>query len=201
MMNMNRFIQFLLVPGFAALALAACGSDSSTQMAAGPVAGQQPQSKLVFNVERLERASAFQSPGGPSHIEGELSIPLDQKVLEWAENRMDARGGIGIGRFVVVDASLVETAVEDPAATPLSPRAPQTIRFDASIVVSFEILDGSGARKAFAEARTAASRTLYPYASDAARKQALNGLVDAVMRKFDVEVEKVLRAHVASYFM
>lgn len=181
------------------LALAACASTTPSQQPAGMAVAQQP--KLAFNVSSVEIASTFRAPGQAPHVEGLLAVPLEQRVADWAKTRLTARGGADIARFTITDASVVRTELGENVGVPGLMRAPQTIRYDAAIAVSFEVLDRFGVRKAYANGRVSLSRTMAAFESDAARDVLLRNLSDAVMEEFDAEMDKVLRANVSGYMM
>lgn len=197
MMGMNTCIRNLLVPGLAALALAACGSNMSTLETAGTAVDQQP--KLEFDVSGILVDSTFLTSGRQPHVEEELMVPLDRKVADWAKARLAAGGDAGVVKFNIHDASIVETALDRDAGIPGIPRAPQVIRFDSSIAASFEVLDAAGKRQAFGETRVTLSRTMAAHESNASRQQVLQKLSDAALRKFDTEMEKTVRSHARAY--
>jgi len=193
------FIRNLFVPGLAALALAACGSDMSTLETAGASADQKP--KLELNVARLQIATGYEAPEGATHVEDELAVPLHQRVLTWADARLAPRGREGVARITVTDASIVETRLTEDAGISAPMRAPQTIRFTATLAATFEAVDEGGKRTGYTQARAELSRTMSAHESAAARRQVLDMLADAVLEKFDQEMETSLRAYAGPYVM
>ncbi len=196
---MNPLIRGLLASGLAVLALAACASSMPSQQPAGMAAAEQP--KLAFTVSGIELASTFQAPAEPNHVEGLLPVSLENRVADWAKTHMSAAGGADVARFTITDASLVKTELDENVGAPGLLRAPQTIRYDASIAVSFEIVNKFGLQKGYTNATVSLARTMASYESDAARDVLLQDLTEAIMKEFGAEMEKALRANVGGYIM
>lgn len=196
---MIRFVRGLLVSGLAALALAACSSDMSSQQSAAMAGAEQP--KLSFTVSAIDIASNFHADDQPPHVEALLPVSLEQRVAEWGRTHLAARGGSLSARFVVTDASLVRTNLGEDVGAPGLMRAAQTIRYDATVAATFEVLDRYGERKAYATGKVSLGRTMAAFESDAARDVLLRDLAEAVMKKFDAEMERVLKANVARYMI
>ncbi len=196
---MNALIRGLLVPGLAALALAACASEMSSQQPAGMAGAEQP--KLAFAVSGVEIASTFKASDQPPHVEALLPVPLEQRAADWARSHLTARGGGEIARFTITDASLVREDLGENVGVPGLLRAEQTIRYDATISATFEVLDRIGARKAYAVGSISMGRTMAAFESNAARDILLRDLADALMKEFDAEMLKVLETNVAGYIL
>lgn len=194
---MHSFIRNLLVTGLAALALAACGSSTMTEQSGGMTAPMQP--KLAFNVATIQVVSMVSAANQTASNAVQPAVPLVERVADWARTHLSAVGATGAGSFTITDASIVRTDLgSDVGGTGLM-RAPQTIRYDATVAASFEILDSAGARQGYANTEVSLSRTMAPYESDAARDILLRDLSDAVMAEFDTEMQKVLRANVGAF--
>ena len=95
----------------------------------------------------------------------------------------------------------MKTELDENVGAPGLLRAPQTIRYDASIAVSFEIVNKFGLRKGYTNAAASLSRTMASYESDAARDVLLHDLSKAVIDEFGAEMERALRANVGGYIM
>ncbi len=95
----------------------------------------------------------------------------------------------------------MKTELDENVGAPGLLRAPQTIRYDASIAVSFEIVNKFGLQKGYTNATVSLARTMASYESDAARDVLLQDLTEAIMKEFGAEMEKALRANVGGYIM
>ena len=196
---MITFIRGLLVSGLAALALAACSSDMSSQQPTAMAGTEQP--KLAFSVADIRIGSTFRAETTAPHVEALLPVTLEDRLADWARSNLDARGGSARGLFVITDASLVRTELDKDVGVPGLTRYPQTIRFDASIAATFEVLDEFGAQKAYTISKVTMGRTMTSFESDAARDILLRDLADAILKQFDAEMEKGIRANVSRFLL
>ena len=191
---MQSIIRRTFLVGLATLALAACGTTPPMERA---VATLPPP--LALDVAKIEIVSSFQGSRQPPHVEALFPVPPEQAMRNWARTRLAAVGSSGVARFTVVDASVVKVGLDRDVGLPGIPRAPQTVRYDATVAATLDILDERGGRQGQASARVQFSRTIWPDASPAAHRDLWDGMTAPLLKAFDAEMATNMRTYIGAY--
>ena len=192
-------IRHCLLLFFAAGLLAACETPMPVQTY--PDITFDHLSVLGINVAEMEVVSTYQSPMASPNVEYRFPVPPETALRRWATDRLKAKGAKGSARFTILRAEVIETPLEIEEGLAGTFKTEQSERYDAKVEATLEILDAKGFRKAFATAHVFRSRTVGENASISAREQAWFSLTEALMRDFDAEMEKNIRAYVGGYLM
>lgn len=192
---MLKMIRQVLTVGFATLALAACGTTTAPMEK--QVAVMAPP--IALDVARIEIVSNVQASKTPPHVEGLIPTPPDRAIRDWAANRLVARGQSGVARFTITDAAIVEEDLPRDVGMPGLLRAPQTVRYNATVSATLEILDEPNARQGRAAAQVAFSRTIWPTASQEAHQALWQGMIAPLVQAFDAEMTKDIRGRLGIF--
>ncbi len=196
---MMTFPRRLLLLVLAGLALAACETPVAVQRLPEITFNHLPKTGL--NVAELKVISEFKPTLQPPNIEHLMATPPESVMRRWAEERLDARGVSNNARFTVVDAQVKESPLKVESGVTGAFKIQQSLRYDATVAGMLEIFDDRGFRRTFASARVSRSRTAPEDASINERERVWFELIEALMRDFDAEMEKNIRAHAGAFVM
>jgi hypothetical protein len=196
MTNHFRRIFILLLVG---LAIAACETAIPVQRLPEITFAHLPQ--LGLDAANVQVVSEYEAPVKAPNIEHLMPTSPEKALKRWVGDRLAAKGIGNVARFTISDGAVIETPLTVKPGIAGAFKTEQAVRYDATVAGMLEIFDDRGFRKAFASARVSRSRTLGEDASINARDQLWFELVEAVMRDFNVEMERNIRAHVGAYVM
>ncbi|MCG8507662.1 MAG: hypothetical protein MI741_00395 [Rhodospirillales bacterium] len=196
MINLFRRFFFLLLAG---LAIAACETPVPVQRLPEITFTHLPS--LGLNVANIDVVTEYKGPMAAPNVEHLMPTSPETAIKRWIEDRIVAKGVGNVARFTISDGAVTETQLDVETGITGAFKTQQALRYDATVAGMLEIFDERGFRKAFASARVSRSRTLGEDASVNAREQLWFELVEALMRDFNAEMEKNLRAHVGAYVM
>ena len=190
--------RFLLIV-LAGLALAACETPVAVQRLPEITFNHLP--KIGLNVADVKVVSEFKPSLQEPNIEHLMSTPPEAVMLRWGGERLQARGVTNSARFTVVDAQVKESPLKVQTGITGAFKVQQSVRYDATVAGMLEIFDDRGFRRTFASARVSRSRTVPEDASINERERVQFELIEALMRDFDTEMEKNIRAHAGAFVM
>jgi len=159
---------------------------------------------INLNVGALENATAYKAPLAGPNVEHLFPVPPGAALGRWAADRLVAAGDPGEGamaRFTILDASVLETALEMKKGLTGAFTKDQSERYDAMLTASLEIFDAGGTRKGFANATTKRSITVREDATVNQREQAWFSLTEALMKDISAELEKNISQYLGDWLM
>ncbi len=154
---------------------------------------------LVFDVGSVAIALDYQAPLAAPNVDHLFPVPPAEGLRRWLSGRVKSGGGDGDVRFVITDASVIETRLALKKGLTGAFTKEQSERYDARIEAVLEIRDGGGARLGFAEANVTRSTTVREDANINERELAWFKLTEALMKDFDAEMEKSIRRHLIKW--
>lgn len=183
----------------AGLAIAACETSVTVQHLPEITFAHLP--KIGLNAASLEIVSQYKAPLREPNVEHLFQTPPETALRRWATDRLAVQGVVNFARFTITDAAVTEAPLEIDTGIKGVFTTEQSVRYNATVAGTLEILDDKGFRLAFASARVSRSRTLAEDASLNLRERMWFDLIEALMRDFDSEMEKNIRGHVGAYVM
>ena len=155
------------------------------------------RSPIELNVARVDVVEAYQSPGGPTHVEWQLPEAPTTILQRWADQRLRAVGTDGVARVIIQDASLIE----EPLATRSGPvgwfRLERSERYTGRFAVRVEA--ERGALRGSAEAVAQRSATVIENATLAERESTLFALTENAVRDLDGELDRNIRQYLGAF--
>ena len=106
-------------------------------------------------------------------------------MRNWAEDRLHAAGTSGVGRFIIIDASVKAEALAKKKGLKAAFTIDQSTRYRARLSAKLEVETAGGLGKGFAEAMSSRQRTMPEDVSINERDDALYNFVEAAAIDFD----------------
>ena len=150
-------------------------------------------------VSGVEVEVQFSSPMTAPHIEHTVPQSPEQVMRRWAGDRLNATGGDSFARFIILDATVTEQALETDGTLTAVFTNEQALRYEAAAEAVLEIRDASGNLLGNATARVTRTITIPENATLNERDQALFDFIDRLMQNFDTEMDENIRIYLAQW--
>lgn len=154
--------------------------------------------KIVLAVGTVEVVDNYLPPGRRPNVEHEFPVRPAAMLASWAADRLAPSGGAATVRFIINDASAIETPLETVKGLKGLFKDQQAHRYDLAVEVRVEITEG-GFVRGFAEARAESSRTASESISLNDRERMYYEMTQAAGQAIDAELEKNIRQYLAAY--
>lgn len=194
-MNIKPFFRVIVFSLF--VALGACA-----QVAPPPTLPEITFAHLTpfqLAVGSVEVESKFSSPLTPPHAEHKIPQSPETVMRRWAEDRLNATGGETFARFIILDATVTEHALETDGTLTAVFTNEQEMRYQAAAEATLEIRSATGSYLGNATARATRAITIPENATLNERDQALFDMVDRMMQNFNTELEANIRTYLAQW--
>ena len=153
--------------------------------------------RLEVGAVAIERA--YQPPNAAPNVDHRFPLrPLDAAV-QWAETRLVAAGGTRRARYIVRDASVVETSLEPEGGLKGLFTTEQSEQYDARVVVEIEIVDGAGQVLGTASAKGTRTRTVPEDITLSEREEVWFEMTEELMHELDTQLEHTIKTVFADY--
>ena len=156
-------------------------------------------SPIRLGVNQIEVVYAYTPPLHAPNIEHRLPISPTQAVKRWTQGRLQASAGPDIARFIIRDAKVVEEKLPTTGGFLGYFTIDQGARYDATLDVLLEIVDGRGKRHAFTEATANYTQTVPEDISINERENYWFGLMENLLKIFDQEMETAIHNHLSDF--
>ena len=194
MIDRRTMLSTLLLSAVAAT-LSACNSP--------PSRGPFPEltythlADINLDVATIEIVEAYQSPGADPNVEHLFPVTPAQAARRWAEDRLVAVGIDGFARFIILDASAIESRnVAPPAGSTL--KGAQD-RYDMRIAVRIEIVKANGTRQAFVSAEATLVDHVAPDTTLNERERSWFNDVELLMRALNDQLDATIAQNFGPY--
>jgi hypothetical protein len=196
----SRFAAFRLfgLPLLLAGLLAACAMENpGTRF---PPITFQHLSDISLDVGDIQIEQASETPGHRPNVDHLFPVQPKNAAVQWAQDRLDARGDRLTFRYIVRQASAVETELETTSGVKGLLTTDQAARYEIHIVIEMQVLDGRQIQgSAKAEARR--STTVEEGISLADRERAWYRLTEDTMKDLDKQLEETIRSAFFPYIV
>lgn len=170
--------------------LAACSMDDPSNRFAQLTYQHLPDINL--DVAEIQIEQAYVTPGQPPNVDHLFPVQPKDAAVRWAQDRLVARGDRLAFRYIVREASAVETALPVSGGITGMVTTDQSERYELHLVVEMQILDGRQIQgTAKAEARR--SLTVAEDSSLKEREEVWYRLTEQTMRDLDQQLEQTIR--------
>lgn len=184
-----------------ALAIAASACNVPPPQTEFPEITYKHRPAIRFDVGEVVVERQYVPPLDKPNVDHLMPNPPVLLALRWAQDRLVAEGQADKLVFRVVDASVVETALEGESGLQGVLTVSQSERFNARLAVEVELVEDDGFTRSIVKAEAERSVTLAEDASLREREQAWFKLAEMVMNDLDVELEKSLYRHMAAHIV
>jgi hypothetical protein len=152
---------------------------------------------LRLDVATIEIVEAYVAPGTDPNVEHLYPVTPAQAARRWAEDRLLAVGIEGFARFIILDASAIESRnVAPPAGAASSdPRD----RYDMRTAVRIEIVKANGAQRSFVAAEATLQDFVDPATTLNERERIWFRDVETLMHALNAELEQTVAEEFAPY--
>lgn len=177
--------------------LAACETPLPAQKIPGITFQNLTPIKLA--VAKVEVSSTYREPLAPPNVEHLFPTSPGAALRTWAADRLRAEGGVDVAKFIISNASVVDTKLKIRKGIVGAFFIEQSERYDATVEADILIVDADGKQKAFATARASRSTTVAENVSISERQRIQFKLIEALMKDFNTEMEKNIRRYLANW--
>ncbi len=188
--------RLLAAAALVAAAVAGCVNPPPVPKFAAITFGDKPKIFLVAGT--VEVVDNYLPPGRRPNVEHEFPVRPAAMLARWAADRLAATGGTATVRFIINDASAIETALKTTKGIKGLFKDEQANRYDLALDVRIEVREG-GYTRGFAEARAMNSRTVAESISLNEREKTYYEMTEAAGRAIDAELEKNIRQFLTTY--
>ncbi len=185
-----RFV-FLLCLAAGGLALAGCDTGPPRPAFASITFSQAPRIKL--DVREIEVVQAYQPSHAAPNVEHLFAVPPAGGAALWAMDRLVAAGSLRRARFIVREASVVETSLKQSGGLTGAFTTEQSERYDARLVVEIEIVSDDGRIEGTLTAEVTHSRTVPENLTLGEREQVWHDMTRAMMDKLDAQLDTTIK--------
>ncbi len=155
--------------------------------------------QITLGVERIEVVDNFTPPSDSKHVENRMPVSPEQALKNWARDRLKANGVSGVAKFIITNASVVETDLARSKGLKGVFTTEQAERYDAAVNVEVRLEGVPRVNQAFAQASVERSQTVAEDASINVREEVLFALTEQVMKDFDPQMAASIRKHLADF--
>ncbi len=156
---------------------------------------------LRLSVAAVAVSSDFRPAMAPPAVDHLFPVPPARALRRWAKDRLKAAGPMGRARFIILDASVREVPLKTRKGIEGIFYKEQSERYEAVVEARLEIIDGRGDFRGGATARATRTQTVREDASINAREAVWFEMTEALMRDFNREMEKNIRAYLGDWVM
>ena len=150
---------------------------------------------IKLDLAAIEVVVRYRPPLRVPNVDHLFPTPPVKALRRWAADRLQAVGRAGSARFVIEDASAVETALKKKTGVVATFTKQQAYRYDLTVEAALEISDGR--RQGRATARVTRSRTVPEDTSLNDRDRIWFELTETLMADFNAEIEKNMRTYLS----
>jgi hypothetical protein len=148
---------------------------------------------LKFQVAEIEVRDDYIPLTAPPNVEVLFPVRPSKAAVNWARDRLVATGSTRRLRFVVKEASVVETPLDVKSGLEGAVTTDQSERYDARLVIEVQVVDDTGRVEGTASARAVRSVTVAEDASLFEREQVWYELTEKIMQDMNEQLETTLK--------
>ncbi|MFP6744110.1 MAG: hypothetical protein VCB77_02845 [Alphaproteobacteria bacterium] len=181
----------------AALVLAACETPDPTPRY--PEITFTHKAPIRLDVHDIDYVQAYIPPSKLPNVEHLFPVRPAVVARRWAADRVVAVGLQGVARVTLVEAAVIESALETTSGLQGAFIEDQAARYDATVKIRIEIINSLGETEGRVEAVAKRSRTVPEGITLVEREQIWFELTEQVMRELDVELEHTIDRYFGDY--
>ncbi len=192
-----RFAALALVAGFAGL-VSACAVDEPGNRFAQITYQHLPDIRLDVGEVQIEQA--YVTPGREPAVDHRFPVQPKDAAARWAQDRLVAAGDRLTFRYIIRDASAVETELPKTTGVSGMLTTDQSERYETHIVIEMQVLDGRQVQGT-AQAEASRSVTVPEDITLNERERVWYRLTEDTMKDLDKQLEETIRSAFFPYIM
>ncbi len=181
------------------LALAACATPPPRNTYSVITFADRPPIKL--DVREVEIEQAYQPPHAAPNVEHLFPVPPAAAAALWAVDRLSAAGPMHRARFIVREASVLETSLGTSGGLASMFTTEQSERYDARLVVEIQIASEADGGESTITVEILRSRTVPENLTLGEREKIWHGMTEKLMRDLDARLDKTIRQAFSAYLI
>lgn len=194
----------LFAPRFAtglalAVAFLVAGCATQVQKPVYPQISFAHLPQISMNVARVELEDRYVSPAIEPNVEHRFPVSPAKTALKWGRDRLKPVGAGGVARLIVERASVVEEPLAPTPGIRGVFTKDQSERYTGVVVVSVEIIDESGAKRAVVRSTARRSQTVPENVSLNEREDIWFRMTEALMATLNENLEQQIRTHMTDW--
>ena len=154
---------------------------------------------ISLDVSDIDYVQDYVPPQKPPNVEHLFPVRPTVVARRWAADRLLAVGIQHVARVVLVNATVIETALETTGGIQGAFTTDQAARYDATIEMRVEIINSLGETVGTANAVAKRSQTVPEGITLIERDQIWFELTEQVMRELDVELTTTIKRYLARW--
>jgi len=178
-----------------ALALVACEDAPPPRQFAEPSYAHLGTIKL--DVGQVDVVWQYVLPFTAPNVEHQFPTTPGKAAERWARDRLQPAGQGGRAKFIIKEASVIETPLAKSGGLTGLLTTDQEFRYDAVLEVAIEARDGTGTREGSASARVTRIHTVREGLALNDLEQEWHLLTEALIKEMNAELEKNIRERMA----
>lgn len=192
-----RFTALALIAGLAGL-VSACAVDDPSNRFAQITYQHLPDIRL--DVGEIQIEQAYVTPGREPNVDHRFPVPPKDAAARWAQDRLVASGDRLTFRYIIRQASAVETELPKSTGVTGMLTTDQSERYETRIVIEMQVLDG---RQVQGTAKAEASRsvTVPEDISLKEREKVWYRLTEDTMNDLNDQLEETIKSAFFPYIM
>ncbi|MCW9034668.1 MAG: hypothetical protein OQJ97_10660 [Rhodospirillales bacterium] len=178
------------------LTVSACQTAPPPQM---PTLSYSHLPALNLAVSQVEIGSEYKAPMIAPNKEHTLATSPSMAFTQWVNDRVRTQGQGGMAKFVVEEASVIETALNRTKGVKGLFTKDQAERYNGTLKGRVEIYNSSGKKLGYATASATRSQTVGEGINLNERERILFELVEALVADFGTALEKNMRSYLTDW--
>lgn len=192
---MVRFVR----PAFVAAILVLAGCNTPPPVAKFPDITYSHMSPIQLDVKRIEVVWAYAPPYSAPNVDHLFPTPPGKAAERWATDRLKAVGKEGYARFIIRDASVIETRLRKTGGVAGAFTTDQAARYDGVIDVELQLQDDLGQRDGKVFARATMTQTAPENATINQTEQIWFDMTEAMMKQINAQLETNIQTHLRPF--
>jgi len=154
--------------------------------------------KISLDVAAIQIVDGTAAVKAGNHVETQIPASPRVALTNWARDRLSADGGAGLAKFIIEEASVIETDLAVNSDLKAKFTKEQAQRYDAMVRVTLKLEGVPYLTQAQASAEAMRSQTVREDANINQRDTVLFEMVDTLMREFDPAMSQSIRRHLGN---
>jgi hypothetical protein len=156
---------------------------------------------LRFRAGRVDIATEYAAPQTAPNVDHQFPVTLSAMAERWGFDRLSAGGGELTARYVIVEASVIETSLPRTQGLRATFKIEQSERYDGRLITRLDLVTPRGAVEGTVTAQIDRVETIGENASIAERETLWFTMAEAMGRDLNAQMERQIRTHLLRYLM